>query len=439
MKRDAATAVAEADAVVVATTTEWSEIPFDVVQLILATGRWKTCGSLARTSREWMRLLTSPCVVSRLITETAPPESTSNIHATLPPWLFFALPASLVGRGGVAPFTWTDYVDSRTHLVFPLNLPAEKYFYTGGDVAQRLHDKRWQADCDIWTTDERLRVTGLTVRDTTHDWDFVVKSDAYEPTQRCIEKFDLSVVQQGFLQRDSVDTEPELYATPLAVCSLQCKKLFIAIDPLFMGDDYDEPLVAKDGVRAHNVIHRMILKHRAYLHPTKSLDCWQSSRLSISHTHRPSEAQCATLAYRTNCFALNEFFENCELCVASILEKHDSHNHDFSHRCCHDVEHHLLMANNEPPIVKIVLRWMKRVMKYRNRFADYEQHYVVNPLVRRHIEALETQYERETKQRQSQCDACQGSTVEYLYDNEYGPCHACSTWRTYDSEQARLM
>lgn len=398
--------------------TALSALPNDMIAVILARDGWKSCGPLARTSRSWMRRLTAPGFVLRLIAETASAQD-ELIHETLPAWLFYALPGHLVGDAPA--FTWSQYAAGRTDLVFPLNLLHEKYFYTGGDVAQRLHGKTWQADVDVWTTDAQLRVAKLADGDTTHNWDFVFKSDAKAPTQRCIETFDLSVVQQGFLQA-GYDAEPVFYTTPLAVCSLVTKRLFIAIDPLCLGADYEVCLTGHDAVRVRVTIFRMIVKHHQGHHHTKQLDCG----FSLWGCRQTKRAE--SIAYRERPFQLNAFFENCELCMATLMEKEEAY--EDSQTCGHDVEHYLV-GNNKSPVPGEICRWTQRVMKYRNRFAEYAPRYVVNPLVRRAIEAEEARLTREAKQRA--CDACHDSTVEPR-DGVYGPCHACS-----DRELAELL
>ena len=404
----------------------FASLPTEVVALILASGEWCATGALARTSRAWMRLLTAPWCVAGVMHRSGCERI--GVYEALPPWLFFALPAYMVGE---APdYTWHQYVDDRgDDLVFPMDLTQECYFYTGGDVAKRLYGKQWCSDIDVWTTDEALRCHTPPLENT-HDWDFVVKSASVDsPIQRCIEHFDISVVQQGFLQ---TLTSPTLYTTPLAVYSFRRRKLLIAIDPLRITLNYDS-IMDEDSLRMYFQISALVQKHRIYHHCEKRL--WDKP-----HMERPvlSDEQVAALAYLDECHPRNRFFENCELCMATLIERYDGtmrHEADIDRR---DVQDYLA-SDEVAEQLKGAVRWTRRVMRYRNRFSDFEPLYVANPLIQREVALLAAQCAAETKERQVNCVTCGGTTVGYVADGIWGPCDDCSSRYNYDRELAALM
>ena len=328
-----------------------------------------------------MRLITSPQIVAALVNRQSGP-----IRDGLPPWLFYALPASCIGDAPI--YTWDQYRDDRKRLVFPLKLDKERYFYTGGDVSKRFYEKQWLSDIDVWTTDETLRVVDYEKQkeETGYDWDFVVKSDRKVPTQRCIERFDLSVVQQGFLEC-SIGGGPVFYATPLAIYSYRARKLLIFVNPLFLRNYEEEEILTEEHLYVDDMIRHWIDAHAERKHREKDLELsWYLPALT--------ESELTPLAYRSLCFEENEFFENCELCLASLMEKNEGYDDSHVHR--EEVQEYLL-GNNQSERMKKLLRWTTRIMKYRNRFPDFDSLYLINPFVERELVALRVAHEKKKK------------------------------------------
>lgn len=98
---------------------------------------------------------------------------------------------------------------------------GKSVFITGGALSQRVYGKEWEGDIDIWyergnPNEEFIVLPNRKRLDT-------VESQSSTNQERCIENFDLSVVQQGYFS----DSEKS-FCTPLALYSRQ-EKVIIAI------------------------------------------------------------------------------------------------------------------------------------------------------------------------------------------------------------------
>jgi hypothetical protein len=343
-----------------------SHLPQEIVVEIFTWADWQACGPLARTCAYWMRRLTSSQTLSTLV------DLCVGTHLRrLPRWLFYALPASLIGD---APeYTWKAYTADWEGDLFPMNLSAERYFYTGGAVCKALYGREWACDTDVWTTEESLAPRDYSP-DTNHELDFVVKSDRSKPLQRCLERFDLSIVQQGFLH--SASSPPTLYTTPLAVYSYRCKKLLIAIHPLCELHYLEDAILTRESLYVNNLISYWVAAHFTRQHHTKELHGVFPSRENTPFT----QTQLRSLSHLTEIYERNTFFENCELCMASLMEKREGYRD--SDTTSTDVQKYLLGGGEgQSERMKTIVRWCARVMKYRNRFPDFEAAYVVNPFI----------------------------------------------------------
>ncbi len=139
-------------------------------------------------------------------------------------WLLLALPCGLMPGAPVCDTV--ECGEAVTHL--------RHAFVTGGAVAQAVYQKAWLGDVDIWCTDsDGLRDLGgdvvtLDVGEKTTlvsrvEGDVGVDVDIVRVAQypeRRIERFDLSVVQQGYFHATG-----EAYCTPLALFSYQWREL----------------------------------------------------------------------------------------------------------------------------------------------------------------------------------------------------------------------
>ena len=381
----------------------------EIVHCILEYNEWISCGAWARTCKYWMKKLTSPNIVAAILGQKS-----GIIIEDLPKWLFYALPVSFIGD---APehFYWDTYQSKRTNGIY---LPENKeqgvcYFYTGGDVSKHLYDRKWVSDLDIWTNDLHVKVSPehknpvqnrenrrngyIQVNDL---MDIVIKPDRSIPLQRCIETFDISLVQNGFLATGSSYISPQFYCTPLSVYSYRHHQLLIGIHPLIdlsygctidteEGDlgytDKDVELLVKGEVKVIKgdvdltvkLIQEWIMEHSNRGHnPTIRLTDYSRSLRKASDGSTGVNSP----SYIDEQFEINSFFENCELCMATIMEQQDD-NWDDSHTSSDNVNTYLLSDHLPPDPIKKIIRWNARIMKYRNRFPDFKPIYIVNPLI----------------------------------------------------------
>jgi hypothetical protein len=92
-----------------------------------------------------------------------------------------------------------------------------RLFVTGGAVSQRVYAREWESDLDVWVPSvETGRLLTSQV-----DVEVVVRSG---DTERCIERFDMSVVQQGYFVGQT-NTGTTAFCTPLALYSWQSRVL----------------------------------------------------------------------------------------------------------------------------------------------------------------------------------------------------------------------
>lgn len=308
------------------------DLPLDVIMIVMIENQWQSLWPLGCTASQWLRIVTLPRIVKSLLQ--------FYVNEKLPHWLFKALPAKFLGDP--PDFTWHAYVDGR-------QMPTGFYFYTGGDVAKRLYHKEWESDIDIWCRAVPGEACDIDVGEAkagaAHD--FVVTTG---PLEECLERFDISLVQQGFLY-DGVTAV--LYMTPLAVYSYREKKLLIRIDPLIL--NYNEYEIEKFRV-IRGLICQWVETHRRRHHHKKAFG---------------DKASPETLRYLTQVYPKNQFFENCELCMATLMERRDNfllvQEDDVISYLCEE---------NQSEMMRAIVRWNKRVMKYRNRFAEFEQIYL---------------------------------------------------------------
>jgi hypothetical protein len=74
--------------------------------------------------------------------------------------------------------------------------------------------------------------------------------------------------------------------------------------------------------------------------------------------------------------------ENCEYCMATAIGTLKEYSDEDERRPAksHEVTAQLL-SDDQFSRLGAVVRWTKRVMKYRNRFPDFDARYIYNPLV----------------------------------------------------------
>ena len=175
-------------------------LPCEVWFHIARMGDWRESGPLARTCTRFLRHAVTREILGEVVASCLQ-------RGVLLRWLTLALPCG----------AWIPL--SVPRLLSDVSVVGDvAHFLTGGAVAQRLYAREWDSDVDVWI-EERLfnaaRITGDTIG---RRLDLVAHRGP--AVHGCIERFDLSVVQQGYYHGTG-----EAYATPLALYSFLWKVL----------------------------------------------------------------------------------------------------------------------------------------------------------------------------------------------------------------------
>jgi hypothetical protein len=258
--------VARAAAKMKRQTEEQQSFELFPMELLLEIARsdWSLSGAIARTCHALLRLFTSHSILKEMI------DAIKTSGRPLFKWLTFALPFS--------------FVSTSPSPKQPLKSYEKGALLSGGFVCQLIYNKSWESDVDIfvprqWCTSRKSEMQdGLTL-------DVISKQTT--PIQRVLETFDLSIVQQGFV--DDV-----YYVTPLAIYTRHFSEIIAT--PCAANISYN---VQRHKI-TRNVFHYIALhysfKHDAEFHECKESLCngWMKelvawkSRVAKYHARFPS-------------------------------------------------------------------------------------------------------------------------------------------------------
>ncbi len=195
----------------------------DILLEIARSSEWLLSCRMARLSKHLLRLFTGKEVLGEIVA------SIIKSDRIMFRWLTLALPDTLIGSCIVAkPVAKASIIE--------LDRPG---FVSGGAVCRMVYERQWDSDIDIWVhwsaTEAEERGNGgdsrrfpvirmLDINKGGDDANAVLFDVVYhlrEQPERCIENFDLSIVQQGYFQSDST----EAYSTALALYSRQHSRI----------------------------------------------------------------------------------------------------------------------------------------------------------------------------------------------------------------------
>jgi len=212
------------------------ELPDDVWLSIARWTNWYISGLLARLNKTMLRVFTSRDAMREII------HSIHKGDGILFKWLLLSLPRALLWGEAL---TLSQPLCLSDPLVF--TVPA---FVTGGALCQIMYDKVWDSDIDIFVN----YVVGSERRQLEHEgrsFDLIPMSKV--GSERCIEFFDLSILQQGY----QLQEEGEFYCTPLALYTAMWREIIVI--PTAECIDYTVPGL---GARVSNAcIWRYIDRH----------------------------------------------------------------------------------------------------------------------------------------------------------------------------------
>jgi hypothetical protein len=167
-----------------------------------------------------------------------------NIAApVLPKWLFFAIPIEMTGyyANDNPKYHYVQLNDPKVRPNLERFGPIKNYFVTGGSVCQVVFEREpWQCDFDIWTEKSEYDKIRSVEWYPGAEWysgaggedfnvDFVVADPKFGDggkLERCIERFDFSVVQQG------VKNSKELYVNAVNILSRSYQKVIVNISEM---------------------------------------------------------------------------------------------------------------------------------------------------------------------------------------------------------------
>lgn len=192
-------------------------LPHELLLEIMRVDGWCMSGAMARTSKSMLLLFTEPSVLREIVI-------TVNQGGVLFRWLLLALPCSLLTTriGGDAStkdvMTLKEPVFISPDIV--LGYECTQSFVTGGAVCQHLYAREWESDIDIFVypivEEDGISIDKrLSIKDGHSRIDIV--PSAFVEMERVMERFDLSIVQQGYYRHHS----KILYCTPLALYTAQ--------------------------------------------------------------------------------------------------------------------------------------------------------------------------------------------------------------------------
>lgn len=329
-------------------------LPDEVLTLIVMDVKKK--GRLARTCGDWMRFMTSPQMVHHyFLPRQQKPDYYGNVDETLrdlPRWLFFTLPARFINT---PKLEWVNY-ESLARFGSGCQV-----FHTGSNVLWHFLGKpeHWRpGDEDVWVSDPGLQ------QQQHGDIDLVYKTCDVNHPERAADRFDLTMVQMGFLRtlddQGKDISSPVFYMTPLAAYALKYRVFIVVLRPF---DHFYADMNERDGWTD------IKLEHRTH----QLLDALYETHCNQGYHHH----------YKN--------FEDCFFCHRQLIW---CQSNDMPPTLFHHMNNYLppdpalhrealatYRASDKIPFeTDFVLRWFDRVRKYRERFINWTTtHYVTNP------------------------------------------------------------
>lgn len=192
-------------------------LPHELLLEITRVDRWCMSGAMARTSKDMLLRFTEPSVLREIMIVV------NQADGVVFRWLLFALPCSfLTTRYGGDASKKEVMMLKEPIFISPFVVIDHKYtqsFVTGGAVCQRLYAREWTSDIDIFVHFIEEEDVDLDKRMYCRDNHglFEITPSPFAKIERVMERFDLSIVQQGYYRHHS----ETLYCTPLALYTAQ--------------------------------------------------------------------------------------------------------------------------------------------------------------------------------------------------------------------------
>lgn len=210
-------------------------LPNEIIIHISSFDDWRLSGVLARLCKFSLRIFTDNQAIKEIVESyTMVNGNLKRCIDNLPRWLFFAIPLKMTGyysneknKKNTAKYDNLDITDIKAGL--DKHVLVKNWFATGGWMCQKIYgyQSETEIDRDIWVEKEDLR------KFEDSDWnkreshfDIVTADDEHgdeENIQRCLERFDLSVTQQG------IKSNGEVYVTCASLYTLEYAKILVNV------------------------------------------------------------------------------------------------------------------------------------------------------------------------------------------------------------------
>jgi hypothetical protein len=341
-------------------------LPNEMLVFIAERGRWKSAAGVAACSKALLKAFCSEPALSSMVDFLL----SKPFPRTLPRWLTISLPRSWISDASVRNVVSSSDEDERL-LDFLRSEEGRLYsfphFLTGGYACRALYAKNgtvpaaeeeaWkETDLDVWVPSKeigsRTRVGDrfFPTLGSKRTIDVVpTRARGYFPHE-CVERFDLSIVQQGLY----LDTGEE-YCTPLSLYTARSRNIVINVADYSIDYETGNP--------------------EQYGKPGGSR-CLLADIIRHYTQHIPGAAKYAKGEWtlpRTYPYGSGHFFE-CPACVEmhALKREHLLPNAALfymddtapSHQMCGYFEK--------------VYRWMLRLEKYHRRFPGFRMTFVVD-------------------------------------------------------------
>ena len=176
------------------------ELVNDIFLNIARQSKWELSGLIARCSLSLLFMFLTPVVLIEIIGDIK-----GDLRNRLPKWLTYDFPAEYMKFP-------PRFKQEEIYASLPYKPQSRHEFITGGCITQKIYGLSWESDIDIYC------------HRGTYDNHNIENIDRIETTEvrleRVIENFDMSIVQQGYLNN-------KYYLTPLALYTFYTKDIIV--------------------------------------------------------------------------------------------------------------------------------------------------------------------------------------------------------------------
>lgn len=198
--------------------------PNDIFLDIARQSDWKESGAIARCSRSLLRMFLMPVILAEIVDHFK-----KNKRYRMLKWLVFSLPYEFMRL----PVGYYGLLNpEELYKTLDIQPQSRHEFITGGYITQDIYGLEWESDIDIFChhgiySNEPRKDPPM------HPHKYIDRIYSYVlHLERVIEKFDMSIVQHGYLH-------DKFYLTPLALYTMHYNDIIVS--PSNLNIKYDVP------------------------------------------------------------------------------------------------------------------------------------------------------------------------------------------------------